>query len=215
VVVSDPFEPKKRALTPQLAAGLASESKIKQKFLNGGREALPSGRTFPAACCRVLFNSDIQNIRLYGTAVMKDTTERRERLRFNAKEGSVVEFQKPALFGWGRPRVTKSAAIVDISRGGLSFQYFDREMWSSKFNRLSISLPGDKIKIEEVSYEVVDDYTASKSFYNEPIRICCVKFSELTHNQQTQLDHFLQNCVKGECPERHEKPGRTNQAPSI
>jgi hypothetical protein len=68
------FEPKQRAHSPQrldlssptsLAAGLASESKIKQKFLNGGREALPSGRTFPAAtrleladksCCRELFN---------------------------------------------------------------------------------------------------------------------------------------------------------------
>jgi hypothetical protein len=41
------LEPKQRALTPQLAAGLASESKIKAEFLNGGR--------FPAACCRVLF----------------------------------------------------------------------------------------------------------------------------------------------------------------
>lgn len=24
------------------------------EFINGGREALPTGRTFPAACCRVL-----------------------------------------------------------------------------------------------------------------------------------------------------------------
>jgi hypothetical protein len=42
VTVFDDFEPQKRAHSPQLAAGLASE------FENS---KLPYGRRFPAACC--------------------------------------------------------------------------------------------------------------------------------------------------------------------
>jgi len=42
-----------RAHSPQLAAGLASESK-NCKIPYSRREALPEGRTFPAACCREL-----------------------------------------------------------------------------------------------------------------------------------------------------------------
>jgi hypothetical protein len=44
------FEPIKRALTPQLAAGLASVYKI---------SIIPYGRRFPAACCRV-FKRDVR-----------------------------------------------------------------------------------------------------------------------------------------------------------
>ena len=47
------FEPQKRAHSPLLAAGLASESK-NSKLHYGRCEALPSGRTFPATCCREL-----------------------------------------------------------------------------------------------------------------------------------------------------------------
>jgi hypothetical protein len=44
------LELQQRAHSPQLAAGSASESKKRPNFLQS-REALPHGRTFPAACC--------------------------------------------------------------------------------------------------------------------------------------------------------------------
>jgi hypothetical protein len=43
------FEPQKRSLTPWLATGLASESKL-DRIPYGRCEALPNGRTFPVAC---------------------------------------------------------------------------------------------------------------------------------------------------------------------
>jgi len=42
-------EPQKRAHSPWLAAGLASESKL-DRIPYGRCEALPHGRTFPVAC---------------------------------------------------------------------------------------------------------------------------------------------------------------------
>ncbi len=47
------FEPQKRAHSPWLAAGLASESKL-DRIPYGRCEALPHGRTFLVACCEVL-----------------------------------------------------------------------------------------------------------------------------------------------------------------
>ena len=47
------IEPQKRAHSPWLAAGLASESKL-DRIPYGRCEALPHGRTFLVACCEVL-----------------------------------------------------------------------------------------------------------------------------------------------------------------
>ena len=51
------LEPIKRAHAPELAAGLASVYKMSH-IPYGRREALASGRTFPAACCRVFKNRE-------------------------------------------------------------------------------------------------------------------------------------------------------------
>ena len=47
------FEPQKRVNSPQLAAGLASESE---------NSKLPYGRRFPAACCGGLQLENLKNV---------------------------------------------------------------------------------------------------------------------------------------------------------
>jgi hypothetical protein len=122
-----------------------------------------------------------------------DFTEKRKHCRFKVKKGTVVEFYKPRLFNFGKPRVFKSAPITDISAGGLAFQYIDNETWLQKFKELSISKPSDEIQIDYLPYEVVSDFTISTLPDDKFIKRCSVKFENLTPEQKSQLDNFLQH----------------------
>jgi len=117
--------------------------------------------------------------------------ELRKQNRFKIRECIFVAFQKPRLFNLGRPRIVKTASIIDINRSGLAFQYISQKMWPTYFNKLSILQNTDEIEIDNVPYEVVSDFKASNFTENKPIRKCGVKFGELTLNQAILLNHLL------------------------
>ena len=117
--------------------------------------------------------------------------ELRKQNRFKLREGIIVAFQKPRLFNLGRPRIVKTASIIDINRRGLAFQYMSHKMWPAEFNKLSILQITDEIEIDNVPYEVVSDFKAYNFTKSKPIRKCGVKFGELTLNQTILLNHLL------------------------
>ena len=117
--------------------------------------------------------------------------ELRKQGRFKIRECIFVAFQKPRLFNLGRPRIVKTASIIDINKRGLSFQYISNKMWPTDFNKLSILQTTDEIEIDNVPYEVVSDFKASNFTKSKPIRKCGVKFGELTLNQRILLNHLL------------------------
>ena len=117
--------------------------------------------------------------------------ELRKQGRFRIREGIIVAFQKPRLFKFGKPRIVKTAPIIDINRRGLAFQYISHKMWPADCNKLSISQITDEIEIDNVSYEIVSDFKASNFTKSKPIRKCGVKFGELTLNQTILLNHLL------------------------
>ena len=117
--------------------------------------------------------------------------ELRKQNRFKLREGIIVAFQKPSLLKLGRPRIVKTASIIDINRRGLAFQYMSHKMWPADFNKLSILQTTDEIEIDNVPYEVVSDFKASNFTKSKPIRKCGVKFGELTLNQTILLNHLL------------------------
>ena len=117
--------------------------------------------------------------------------ELRKQGRFRIREGIIVAFQKPRLFKLGRPRIVKTASIIDINRRGLAFQYMSHKMWPADFDKLSILQTIDEIEIDNVPYEVVSDFKASNFTKSNPIRKCGVKFGELTLNQTILLNHLL------------------------
>ena len=117
--------------------------------------------------------------------------ELRKQNRFKLREGIVVAFQKPRLLKLGRPRIVKTASIIDINRRGLAFQYMSHKMWPADFDKLSILRTTDEIEIDNVPYEVVSDFKASNFTKSKPIRKCGVKFGELTLNQTILLNHLL------------------------
>ncbi len=117
--------------------------------------------------------------------------ELRKQGRFKIRDGIIVVFQKPRLFNLGKPRIVKTASIIDINKRGLSFQYISNKMWPIDFNKLSILQTTDEIEIDNVPYEVVSDFKASNFTKSKPIRKCGVKFGELTLNQSILLNHLL------------------------
>jgi hypothetical protein len=125
--------------------------------------------------------------------ISKYFVELRKQNRFKIREGIIVAFQKPRLFNLGKPRIVKTAPIIDINRRGLSFQYIGHKMWPAGFNKLSILKTTDEIEIDNVPYVVVSDFKASNFTKSKPIRKCGVKFGELTINQTILLNHLLLN----------------------
>lgn len=123
----------------------------------------------------------------------KDLVERRRHNRAKIKGEAFVEFYKPRLFKLGKPRIVFSAAIIDISGGGLAFEYNGRHMLFPDFYQLSISTTADKIKIGEVPFKVASDFSISRLSNSKFIRRCGVQFGELTPNKKFQLDAFIKN----------------------
>jgi len=123
----------------------------------------------------------------------KGFVERRKQDRFKVKEGAFVEFHKPPLFQWGKPRIVKTASIIDISIDGLAFQYIDLKMLSLDFYTLSISNITGEIKINEIPFKAISDFAISRVSSSEFIRRCGIKFEKLTPNQQSQLRRLIQH----------------------
>lgn len=122
-----------------------------------------------------------------------NSDERRKHNRIIIKEDAFVEFYKPRLFKLGKPHIVKSASIIDISTGGLAFQYIDRNMWSSDLSELSISKTTDKIKIDEVRFKAVSDFSISRLSNSKFTRRRGVEFGKLTSTQKIQLIQLIQN----------------------
>ncbi len=119
--------------------------------------------------------------------------ELRKQNRFKLREGFFVAFQKPILFNLGKPRIVKTASIIDINRRGLAFQYISHTMWPTDFNKLSILQTTDEIEIDNVPYVVISDFKAPNFTKSKPIRKRGVKFGELTINQTMLLNNLLLN----------------------
>jgi hypothetical protein len=124
-------------------------------------------------------------------ATSKYFAELRKQNRFKIREGIVAAFQKPRLFNLGRPRIVKTASIIDINKRGLSFQYISHKMWPTDFNKLLILQTTDEIEIDNVPYVVISDFKALNFTKSKPIRKCGVKFGRAV--AQT---HVLKRMIK-------------------
>lgn len=123
----------------------------------------------------------------------KVVTERRRLGRFKAKDGVVVEFNKPRFFNLLKPRIVKSVQIIDINTEGLAFEYMARKIWTTDFKELSISVSGDAEIIESVPFNVISDHKIANISGSANARRCGVKFGKLTALQRDQITHFIKN----------------------
>lgn len=116
----------------------------------------------------------------------KDPVERRRHKRFQAQEGA---------FAVARPEFTKLGQIMDISRGGLAFRYVVTGSQGNGAIEVDIFKAGDGFYLENIPIKTIWDLRVPKKLSNGslPMRRCGMQFGELTPNQISQLEYFIQN----------------------
>ncbi|MCP4111101.1 MAG: PilZ domain-containing protein [Desulfobacteraceae bacterium] len=116
-------------------------------------------------------------------------TERRKYRRYRAIDGIITMLGFPSKI---------MGSILDMSHGGLSFQYIVDNEPPYESMELDILYTDKLIYIDKVPFKAVFDIdicdgTSSALF---PLRRCGVKFGELTNEQKGQLEHLILNYTK-------------------
>ena len=112
--------------------------------------------------------------------------ERRQYTRFKAKEDAVViiSTQSAKLYGF----------MVDISKGGISFEYIpsNDEMIDTK--ELNIVLDGTGLRFDRLPSKSVSDFELQEEDYTPvKMRRQGVQFVGLTKEQVSNLEWFIQD----------------------
>jgi hypothetical protein len=116
--------------------------------------------------------------------------DRRQHNRFRVQDGAFV-ILRPGDPGVGR--------LIDISMGGLRFEYMSWNASRIETVKLDISLKDSAFGLYDIPYQSIWEETIHEnplaSFY---WKRCGVKFGELTQAQISQLEYFIQNYTEGE-----------------
>ena len=92
------------------------------------------------------------------------------------------------------PHFNKVGRIIDIGMDGLRFGYVAGNELSDKSFELDIFLSNTDFYLERVPCEMISEAKIPRSPYGSlSIRKCSVQFGELTPNQISQLEYFIQN----------------------
>ncbi len=121
----------------------------------------------------------------------KDFAERRTFKRFEVKEGAFASLRGP---------ISKLGPIKDISRGGLAFRYIDTGVRPDRSFDLDISQTDNGFHMKDVPCKNISDSEISNEYHFSSIKMrrLGVQFSELTLDQTSQLEYFIQNHTMGE-----------------
>lgn len=120
--------------------------------------------------------------------ISKIKFDRREYKRLKVHEGTYAVLKPHA-------NSSKLGNIVDISKGGLSFNFIDSQRIFSNFNELDIYISGNGLIVSHLPFEITSEITLNKDipFYSVVTRRFGVKFSAISEKTRSQLDHFLHN----------------------
>jgi hypothetical protein len=120
----------------------------------------------------------------------KEVVERRKHKRFHAEDGTF------AVLG---PRSGKIGQVMDISMGGLAFSYVAGEDQPNRSYKLGILLAEHSFNLTKIPFETIWDKEAEQ-LPSSSLRMsrCGLQFGELTRNQKSQLEYFIQSYTEGE-----------------
>lgn len=98
------------------------------------------------------------------------------------------------------PKSSKLGRIIDISRGGFAFRYFDSNALLDKVFELDILFEDDDFSLEKIPCRVIDDRSIADNQIGKPsnMRRCSVKFGKLMPHQISQLEYFIHENMAGE-----------------
>ena len=120
----------------------------------------------------------------------KEQVEQRQCKRFRVREDTVVTFRSPEA-GMGR--------LIDISVNGLTFDWVTSEVLPIEATKLDICRADSLFILYNLPCQCIWELSI---YEKRPTSLhrkrCGVKFGELTSDQKSQLDHFIQNHTTGE-----------------
>jgi hypothetical protein len=119
-----------------------------------------------------------------------EPVERRKHRRFQVYHGTYVAIGPP---------YDKVGPMIDISMGGLSFRY-SHEKGCTNGSYANIFLTEANFHLEGVPVKTILDFevTDESSSSCTRTRRCGLQFGDLTNDQQSQLEFFIQNYHTGE-----------------
>jgi hypothetical protein len=121
----------------------------------------------------------------------QDFPERRKFRRLKTAENT---------FALLRGQVSKLGRVIDISNGGLAFRYVSiGERLKGSFE-VDLVSPRDDFRLKGFPVKVVSNFKRHSRTPSGRIRLrrVGVQFGELTHDQISQLQHFMRNNTAGE-----------------
>jgi len=121
--------------------------------------------------------------------ISDEIIDRRKDSRYKVKDG---------IFIVPTPRIQSSrlGTIIDVSMGGLAFQYFlVRNMIFKDFTKLDIYISGDGIFLDSLAIKIVSDIELqrSKKQYLTISKRFGVQFIEPDQTTKTKLHKFIEN----------------------
>lgn len=103
--------------------------------------------------------------------------------RFETGDGCLVALQKAPIKLW---------LTLDISEGGLSFQYIEGAQDTRRALELDILTRDTTISIEKIPFSIVTDSEWSHPAWKRyPLRRCGVQFTSLSEEQSELLSSLL------------------------
>jgi len=124
-------------------------------------------------------------------AARGELAEQRQYKRFQAKNGA---------FALSKASVNRLGQIVDISQGGLAFEYM---AWGEATNgnaEIDILFSEGFFYLQCLPCKVISDseITPQNPFSSIRMRRLSVEFTELTAKQRSELQHFIDNHTSAE-----------------
>jgi hypothetical protein len=119
------------------------------------------------------------------------SVERRQQPRFKVVEGVFA-----ALVNHN----SKLGQIKDISKMGLSFRYIDHDGRPGETSELKIIIGRGGLYLDKLPFKKVADFEIKNehTFSSLKMRQIGLQFGELTQQQCTRLEHFIQKHTTGE-----------------
>jgi len=130
----------------------------------------------------------------WGEAKMEEQIDQRKYLRFKVRDGSTASLINNTS--------SKLGIISDISGGGLAFYYLngnlEQEKDVNKPFELNIYHAADGFYLINVPCTIIEDnFVLLKcSFCLDLVKQCRVQFGELTSDQISQLEYFIENLTE-------------------
>ncbi len=92
-----------------------------------------------------------------------------------------------------RPNSSDFCPILDISLGGVSFQYTDDNCFDNKHTEHSLLLCSHEYCVSDIPYSVINNFEVADSskFKSVTSKIKCVKFERLSPKQHFDLRYFI------------------------